>query len=303
MRRRLGLAGLVVLLAAAAGPAQVTGHYVNGVEGLKAASLPPFPGFYYRIYNAYYHAGKLASPTGVSLPVGFDVDVFASVHRLIWLSDFEILGGQYGADVAVPLINTDLQITGAGLSASDFGMGDVYVEPLLLTWHGPRYDSAAALAAYVPIGQFSATNPASPGKDMWTFMPTLGGTYYLTPERDWSISALGRYEWHTQMQAANVTPGNDFHFEWGISHTVPTRAAIWDVGLAGYCQWQTTADSGPGVTWATTDRDRVFAVGPEVDVFIPDREFMVQGRLLYEFGGRDRSEGWLANITTTFMFF
>ena len=302
MRSRLGLTVLALLLSAVASPAGVNGEYVNGVEGLKAASLPPFPGWYYRMYNAYYHAGKLATPLGQSAPVGFDVDVFASVHRLIWLSDFEILGGQYGADIAVPLINTDLQITGAGVAGSDFGIGDVYVEPLLLTWHGPRYDTAVAMATYVPIGDFSATNPASPGKDMWTFMPTVGGTYYLTPERDWAISALARYEWHTQMATAKITPGNDFHFEWGISHTIPHKKAIWDIGLAGYADWQTTADSG-AIPWAATDRDRVFAMGPEVDMFIPDREFQVQARLLWEFGARDRSEGWLANITTTFMFF
>jgi len=301
MGRRLGLAGLLLLLAVAAGPAQQnTGHYVNGVEGLKAASLPPFPGWYYRVYNAYYHAGRNATPTGLSAPIGFNVDVFASVHRLIWLSDFEIFGGQYGADIAVPLINTDLQITGVPLSASDFGVGDVYVEPFLLAWHGPRYDTAVALATYVPIGDFSATNPASPGKDMWTFMPTFGGTYYLTPERDWSISALGRYEWHTEIGNTGIKPGNDFHLEWGLSHTVPTKAAVWDLGVAGYCQWQVNNDSGPG---ASPNRDRVFAAGPEIDVFLPDREFIVQGRLLWEFGARDRSEGWLADITTTFMFF
>ena len=35
--------------------AQETGHYVNGVEGIKAATLPP-PGFYYRLYNVFYNA-------------------------------------------------------------------------------------------------------------------------------------------------------------------------------------------------------------------------------------------------------
>ena len=51
--------------------AQATAHYPPGLEGLKAASLPP-PGVYLRDYNLFYYAdhrndaqgNKASNPTG-----------------------------------------------------------------------------------------------------------------------------------------------------------------------------------------------------------------------------------------------
>jgi hypothetical protein len=40
-----------------------TGHYVNGVEGIKGSSVPG-PGFYYRIYNVLYNADTLTDDSG-----------------------------------------------------------------------------------------------------------------------------------------------------------------------------------------------------------------------------------------------
>ncbi len=66
MKRFTGLAffalGLVcILFGTALGGGE--NEYPNGIEGLKAASLPP-PGFYYKMYNVLYTADTLADPDG-----------------------------------------------------------------------------------------------------------------------------------------------------------------------------------------------------------------------------------------------
>ena len=43
-----------------------TGHYVNGVEGIRAATLPP-PGLYYRLDNVFYNADRLMEEDGEEL--------------------------------------------------------------------------------------------------------------------------------------------------------------------------------------------------------------------------------------------
>ena len=50
------LAGLASLAPLAA---QAEGHYVPGVEGIQAASVPP-PGFYYLGYAVNYNANSLS---------------------------------------------------------------------------------------------------------------------------------------------------------------------------------------------------------------------------------------------------
>jgi hypothetical protein len=262
-----------------------TGHYVSGVEGIKAGTLPP-PGLYYRMYNVFYQADKLKDRDGDTSDVDFDVDIFSMTHRLVWVSNNKILGADYFASIIVPTVYTDIEL--GPVKDNQFGLGDVGIEPFGLAWHGPRYDAGVGVGFFVPTGRFDKNRPASPGKDFWTTMFTLGGTYYLDAERTWSASILSRYEIHSTKDHSDVRPGNDFHFEWGIGKTIEK---YWDVGVTGYCHWQMTDDSGSDVTWDKGVHDRVYAIGPEISAFIPSAKLSVSLRYLWEFGAVDRSEG------------
>ncbi len=238
--------------------AQETGHYVNGVEGLKGASLPP-PGFYWKLYNAFYTADTMTDKDGDEIDIGFDLTVYALVNRFIWISDMKMLGADYGADIIIPANYTDIKISAKNVEDDKFALGDIMIEPILLSWHGSRYDAAFGFGLYLPTGEYEKSEPASPGKDFWTGMFTLGGTYYFDMEKTWAASILSRYEIHSEEDDLDITPGNDFHFEWGVSKNI---AQVWDVGVVGYCQWQVTDDSGDDTTWDQSVHDRVFAIGP-----------------------------------------
>lgn len=309
MNRSARLLVLAVLALPAAG--QMTGHYVNGVEGLKTATLPP-PGLYYRNYLVFYQARRLTDGGGDALPVGLDLDVFATANRLIWISPHKILGGYYGCDAIVPFVQTDFALLGQGLRDAEFGLGDIWVEPITISWHGPRFDAVVGFGFYAPTGDFSATAPASPGKDFWTLMTTYGGTLYLDPARNWSASVLGRWEAHTRNTTLGITPGMNLDFEWGLARSFTELAhgpdgaplpgpplAIWDVGVSGYATLQVTDDSGPGVVYDASVHDRVFAVGPEVSVTLPGSRLMGHLRHQWEFGAVDRPEGWLTSFVLT----
>ncbi|OVE73983.1 hypothetical protein BVX94_02055 [bacterium B17] len=270
-----------------------TCHYVNGVEGIKAGSLPP-PGLYYRMYHAFYTADTVTDGSGAELPVGLDLDVYAFVNRLIWITDKKILGGDYGADVIVPLINTDFQLSALSLDDDQFGFGDICIEPLLLSWHGAKWDLGFGLGGYIPTGDYDVARPSSPGKDMWTGMLTLGGTIYDSPERVWSASILGRYEVHSEKGDSDVTPGDDFHFEWGIARNFNKTL---DVGVTGYCQWQVESDKGSAAE--STDKDQVYAIGPEVMYFLPPAKSFLSLRTQWEFEAEDRPEGNITTLTWT----
>lgn len=272
-----------------------TGHYVCGVEGIKCASLPP-PGVYFKLYNALYTSDELTDKNGDKLPLSFDVTIFAPVSRLIWVTGHKFLGGNLFMDTTIPMLYTDISIKEAGVSDSRFGLGDINIEPFGLTWHGRRYDAAASLSLWMPTGSHDPSKPASPGKDFWTPMITAGGTYYPDSDKTWAASILMRYEMHSKKRSSDVTPGDDFLFEWGVSKTL---AKIWDVGLAGYCSWQVEDDSGSEVTWDTDVRDRAFAVGPEVSVFLPPITTGVSMRFLWEIETRDRPKGVMATLTFT----
>lgn len=267
-------------------------HYVNGIEGIKAATLPP-PGLYGRLYGAYYHADTIKDASGKKADIGFDLKVFALVPRVIWVSEYEVLGGNFFADAALPIMQTEVSVDVANADDSKFGIGDLCVEPLGITWHGAQYDAAAAVGGYIPTGRYERDNAASPGKDMWTAMFTAGATLYADAEKTWSASILSRYEIHSEKDYENYTPGDDFHFEWGLGKTFNRTI---DVGLAGYCYWQVTDESGDD---ADPDKSRVMAAGPEVSMFFPSQMMFVSARYLMEFEARNYSEGGIGVLTLT----
>ncbi|MBF0627276.1 MAG: transporter [Magnetococcales bacterium] len=291
------VAGLSVASLACGSQAQAgeQGHYINGVEGIKAASLPP-PGVYWRWYNVLYQASDLKDKNGNDLPVGLDLDVFATVNRFIWITPHKVLGADYGMDIIVPLVNTDLDLNNVGAEFDQFGLGDVAIEPLLLSWHGPNWDASTALGFYAPTGRYSVTEPASPGKDYWTVMATLGGTWYPDDQKLWSLSLLSRYETHSTKDHTDVRLGDDFHFEWGIGRRATD---LLEVGLAGYAQWQLTNDRGAGVTWNPNDHDQVFGIGPELVATIPALKMSMSLRGVWEFGAEDRPQGSIMTLTLT----
>ena len=277
------------------GSASADNQYPNGLEGIKAATVPP-PGTYLRVYNYYYTSDRFIGQDGKKVPIEFDADLYALAPRLLWVSDIPILGGTYAADAIVPLIYKDINAGGAG--GSEFGFFDPILEPFVISWHGERWDAVFALGGFIPVGDYDAGDPSSIGSGFWTQLTTLGTTLYLDPEKTWSASILSRYEVHSDQRDLDYRPGDDFHFEWSVAKNF---CEVINAGVSGYANWQVTQDTGSDAP-AAKDKDRVFAVGPEITYLVPALRTVFKAAYLLEFEARDRPEGMVANITLTTAF-
>jgi hypothetical protein len=283
---------LGILLAAALAwpaiaPAQT--HYPAGVEGLKAASLPP-PGLYFRDYNYFYWSDHLDNG-----PENFNLFAYIQAPRLVWISDFKLLGAFYGADVLVPFAYQSLRA--GGFDESSFGLADIFVEPVTLSWHPKQFDLAVGYGFWAPSGNCSrpeSPNPVAPGKGFWTHMLTAGATWYPDEAKTWSVSLLNRYEFNQENTYTDITPGQYLTMEWGIGKTFEK---FYEFGFVGYYQQQTTAASAG----ADSDNARqwVVGLGPEISITIPKIALIASARYLYEVGAHDRPQGHTANLTLT----
>ena len=270
--------------------AQFTGHYVPGVEGIKCASLPP-PGFYLRDYNVMYTADRMNFPNGDEIRgLNFDATVYANVIRGIWVTDWKVLGGDFVMDALVPLQYTQIKVN--GWHDSEFGFGDICLEPAVISWHGPQWDAAFGYALWMPTGD-SQPGSAEPGKGFWGHMITAGGTVYFDQEKTWALSLLNRYEINTEQRDTDITPGNVWTLEWGLSKKLNP---VVEVGVAGYYQLQTTKDSGDH---ASDERDQVLAFGPEVCLVCPDLGLITSLRYNIEVMAKDRPQGQTVTLTLT----
>ncbi|MEI7901875.1 MAG: transporter [bacterium] len=276
-----------VLAGAASTQAQpiVAGHYPAGVEGIKGASLPP-PGMYFRDYNVFYFADTFRDG-----PPDFDISAYVNAPRLIWMTDQEIFGAHYGMDALVILGYMDW--TAGGKSDHYSGVGDIQLEPVLLSWQFQQFDLATGYAFWVPTGDYSPTRPDLLSKGFWSHMLTLGGTWYPDKEKTWAMSLLNRYEFCHEQEKTHIDPGQVFTTEWGVSKSL--RKGL-DAGLIGYYQQQVTEDSG---RTATSELDRKFGVGPEISAFCPKLGMFASLRYAHEFAAVERPEGHLITLTLT----
>lgn len=287
------LLGAAAFLLACAAQAQPSAHYVPGVEGIKAASLPP-PGIYLRDYNVAYYSDRLNDAKGNEIsgadPKAF---VYANVPRLLWITDLNLLGGNIGFDALVPFQYTSLEVNtpGGPYNANKFGMGDVFAEA---TWsrHFKQFDVAVGVGEWMPTGNSSPDAPnVEPGQGYWSTMFTAGATWYPDSGKKFALSALNRYELNQEKDDTSLTKGNVWTIEGGLSYAVSPTV---DVGVVGYYQRQVTLDEN-----GSTALDSVPGVGPEVSVFYPRISFGWSLRYVYEFMSDDRLQGHTAVLTLT----
>jgi len=272
--------GLVILADGASAQ-----HYPAGVEGIKGASLPP-PGVYLRDYNYFYFADEF--PGG---PAGFDAFVYVDAPRLVWMTGWKILGADYGMDVVVPFGYANIKVTGT--KDNRFGLGDIEMKPVILSWHVKQFDFSTAYGFWSPSGDFNPNRLANLGKGFWTHMLEASVTWYPDADKNWAVSLLNWYEINQKQANTGVTLGQTLTSEWGISKTVAKGV---DVGLVGYAQQQTTANTGPGTSGSLS---HVFAIGPEICGMIPKINVITSVRYLREFGAKDHSEGNTVTLTLT----
>jgi len=287
MRRPLSglFTALLLTLPVAAGPFPVGAHYPVGSEGIRAASLPP-PGFYLRDYNMGYYANEFGR-----VPIDFHAAGYVNAPRAIWFPGVTLLGADYGMDVIIPFGYREMKINGQKFD--DFGLGDVAVEPLLLSWHLPRFDFSLGYAIWAPTGDFDTSNPAKLGQGYCGHMATFGATAYLDTERTWAFSVLNRYEISHEQRHTHLTPGQFLTTEFGLSKTL---AKTVDLGVIGYTQQQTTDERGTG---ASNERSRVIGLGPEISLAFPSIMTFASLRYVREFEAAYRPEGHLLALTVT----
>jgi hypothetical protein len=280
----VGLAALPGLL-----QAQPSAQYVPGSEGIKGASLPP-PGVYARDYNYFYWADQVNNSSGHSAgPPNFDAFTYANIPRVIWITDTKFLGGFVGVDALLPLV--DQHVKAGAFDSTTFGIDDFFGEGTL-SWHLKQFDFAVGSGVWAPTGDSAPQPTTRIGAGYWTFMQTAGATWYIDEEKTWAVSALNRYEFNTEQRDTHVTPGEAYTLEWGVSKTL---AKVVDLGAVGYYQQQVTANSGA----PASSRNRVAAVGPEVNVAFPKQMFFVSLRYNYEFMAENRAQGNAITLTLT----
>ncbi|MDY0206030.1 MAG: transporter [Pseudomonas sp.] len=256
----------------------VNGHYVPGIEGIKGASVPP-PGTYYRGYAVHYDIDKLTTNKGKSVPGSNTGKVTALANRFIHITEKKFLGADYGFEAIIPVQHTSLNFKAAGIDDSRTDVGDIFVGPVILAWHGQQWDSVFASGLW--FDNASSSKPANAGLGYKSLMVTLGGTYYFDTPKSWSFSALSRYEVNGNKKG--LDQGDSFLVEWGAGKRLDNGI---ELGLVGYSGWQLNNNQ----TEAHAKKQK-HALGVETGYFWGNLGFGVNAAYLSEYKTKNSTEG------------
>lgn len=302
MKKTRLLAAVLILFCIAA-PAhaynQPLGINLGFTNFLDGAS--PGPGCYWTTYIQRIHAENFNDGHGHTLFDEAKLDAWVNLNQFIYQADVNVLGGNPGIDIIVPLVSIDVDpaMGPFPLSAQD-GVGDILVGPFM-QW-GPHmiadrpFFHRFELQVTAPIGDNSASKVLNPGADVWTINPYYAFTYFITPKlsTSWRI----HYLWSSENNnATNLLPGVDIqagqaiHLNYAIAYAVTETLRL---GVAGYYLKQLEEDdySGPRVPPGIEDNseEEVFAIGPGLVWHIrPNITFM--GAINWEQEAENRPEG------------
>jgi hypothetical protein len=232
------------------------GAYANGVEGFGAGMLPP-PGTYFLNYLNVYSANSLKDGNGDDLVPDFKLDAVANVFRLVHMTKYQLLGGTWGMQMLLPVVH--LEVSVPGQSQSKFGLGDIVIDPFLLSFHSKNFHYAVGLDIIVPTGAYDKHDLANIGRNYWTFEPVFAATYLNEAGCEASIKLM--YDFNTENSATDYQTGQEFHFD----YTLAKRFGAFTPGVGGYFYKQVTDDELNGHTvGADGFKGQVLAIGPQL---------------------------------------
>jgi len=292
-RLSLGLS-LIVTVSPVPSKAQYKGDHIPGFLGLSSGTQAP-PGLYLDNLVWVYPTSTIKDNTGNSINLPGSLTSTADIILVSAVTNYKLFGANVSGSAAFPFIKNRIQLNSLNVNTG-FAYTDMFIGASL-GWHLKRADITAGYNLYIPTGRFSQGGTDNTGLGIWGNEFTIGSTVYLDHKKSWTIAANFGLEFHTDKSGTNINVGDLGTVEGGVGKTLYKKVSgpvpmIMNLGVAGYAQFKVTGDSGSDIPPALQGyKDRVFALGPEFNIYIPKPQLTLLARYEPEFGARNRAQG------------
>ena len=285
-------------------------HYILGTNGLNSA-VKSF-GFSFEPILTIYQIDKINGQNGKKISLReskANTNLYYIQNFFSYFSCCEIFGGTLGCQANIPFATNTPESAvlnkSLNFNSNSPRLSDIYVEPINIIWRFDQLFIMTAYGFYAPTGQYKAFSQNNSGLGNWGQAFTLASTFFWDYEKTFSASVYANYEFHSRKRGTNFTPGNNFCLDWGVGKALCNTFfnEVITVGVVGYFERQTSLDTGSGVPkFAKRIRDKVFAVGPEVDVMFPSLKGGFTMRYEIEFNAVSRTQGKTLTVSANLTF-
>jgi hypothetical protein len=290
------------LLATASASAQVRGVYPTGMSAVNSGSVAA-PGWSYSNLFIVNSRDERAGPDGETLATG-EQSVLLDLNTFSWGSREPVFAGaRFAAAATIILSRNSLESDVEGSLGGGSGLGDLFIQPLMLGWTKGQYDWRAAYGIVAPTGRFEAGADDNVGSGYWTHALSSGLTYRLPDGRGSSVSAFFMYELHGRQETTDVRPGDTLTLDASWMYSLPGPAGRRaQLGVVGYAQWQLSDKRGPDVTpEQANERYRVYALGLAGSMGLGERSGLAF-KFFRELDARSTFEGYSAQLSASVAF-
>lgn len=257
------------------GHSQLKGGHILGAMGLQSGTQTPENTLSVYVPGYFYSASSLRNANGDKAIVNPDINMFITGVGASYVSDFKILGANYGATVLLAFASNRIQ--GNTLdSKTSIALTDTYIVPVQLGWHNKRADFVFSYQIYLPTGKFEMGASDNSGLGMFMNEFSAGTTLFFNDKKTVHFSALASYEINGKKKDTDIKTGDLLSIEGGLGKTFymmnPEKTApkgILNAGLIYYLQYKVTNDQIPVPVFGTieTNKDRVGGIGAEINYF------------------------------------
>lgn len=283
-----------------------TSFWLPGQYGSLAA-VPGDPGW--SLPLIYFHASmdgggskEFANVGRITLGLDVGEDLVLAVPTYTFTEP--VWGGQAALSVAGVYGRVDVSVDatltepgGSVISGSErdslTAVGDLYPS-FTVRWNKGVHNTMVYTMLGIPVGSYKADRLANIGTNHWA--ADIGGGYtYFNQESGREFSASAGLTYNFENPDTEYKNGIDSHLDWGASQFLSEQ---WHVGLVGYFFYQLTGDSGEGAALGDF-KSRVNGIGPQAGYFFSMGKGQAYLNLkgYWEFGAKNRPEGWNAWIT------
>lgn len=279
------------------GNAQLKGGHILGAMGLQSGTQAPANALSVYIPAYLYDAGSLRDANG-NESANPDLTMFLTGIGANYVSSFKILGANYGATLLVAFASNTIQGNTID-SKNSLAFTDMYFQPVQLGWHEKRADFVFSYQLYLPTGKFTAGASDNAGLGMLMNEFSAGTTLFFNDKKTFHFSVLASYEINGKKKDTDIKTGDILSLDGGLGKTfymlnaektAPT--GILNAGIIYYLQYKVSNDKIPiGNFVLEPDKDRIAAVGAEVNYFHIGCKTSAGLRWLPEFGAHNRFQG------------
>ncbi|MBK1880918.1 transporter [Luteolibacter pohnpeiensis] len=262
------------------------GHYIPGSMSTLIDLPPTTPGWITEVSWLHYQGDASASraiPIGGLLVGNLDATSDALLLGGFHTFENQIAGAWYSIGMFVPWVwmEADASLSLGSLNTHihdhESGLGDIAVLPLLMGWKCGEWQYNAALPIYTPTGEYEKGRLANPGRNHWTFDPTVGISYSGSQSLVNSSFHTG-FSINTENKDTDYKSGTVWHNEFSVQKLYTAGSGLLGVGFNAFYYQQITGDSGGGANLGDFE-GRTIGIGPVLTFLFPRAESNFVGEI------------------------